>query len=72
MMFVAQTTAKLNETDENNSIIIHEYEELETNNGWKYPKDLTKTDLIVSEDSGLVAIKHLSFDSVSKLYKLEF
>ena len=72
MMFVAQTTAKLNETDENNSIIIHEYEELETNNGWKYPKDLTKTDLIVSEDSGLVAIKHLSFDPVSKLYKLEF
>lgn len=71
MMFMAQTTAKLYETDENNSITIFEYEEVETINGWKYPKDLTREDLIIT-DEGNCAIKHLLFNSDTKQYRLEF
>lgn len=70
-MFVAQTTAKIYETDEMNSLVIFEYEELETASGWKYPKDLTKDDLILT-DEGNKAIKHLLFNAVTHQYRLEF
>ena len=70
-MFVAQTTAKIYETDETNSIIIFEYEELETVSGWKYAKDLTKDDLIIT-DEGNKAIKHLLFNANTHQYRLEF
>lgn len=71
LMFTAQTTAKLYETDENNSITVFEYEEVETTNGWKYPKDLTREDLIIT-DEGNCAVKHLLFNSETKQYRLEF
>lgn len=70
-MFTAQTTAKLYEADETDSIVIHEYEEVETEAGWKYPKDLTKDDLVIT-DVGNRSIKHLSFNTKSRQYKLEF
>lgn len=70
-MFEAQTTVNTYETDEADSVLLYEYEELETVTGWKYPKDLTKEDLVIT-DVGDKPIKHLSFNAKSRQYKLEF
>lgn len=69
MMFTAQTTYDEYEADEDNSFIIHEYEEVETNNGWKYPRDLARGDELITDEGNKPIIGRM-FDPNAKMYRI--
>jgi len=66
-LFVGETT--YGEKDFTDNFEINEYEELETNNGYKYCKDLTQDDLLVT-DEGLFKIKEISYSEQNKTYSI--
>ena len=68
MMFVAQTTYNDYEAKDN-AFIVHEYEEVETNNGWKYPKDLIRGDALIT-DEGIKPITGVGYNQSERLYQI--
>jgi len=71
MLFKASCNAKLNEVGDDNAFTMPEYEEVETTNGWKFPRDLQLGDEVISDDGNLkvAAITPLP---QTREYKLEF
>ena len=53
-----------------NSIELEEYLEIETPNGWKYPRDLKINDIIIT-DEGNALIKSIIFNDSKKTYRIE-
>jgi hypothetical protein len=53
-----------------NSIEIEEYLEVETPDGWKYPRDLKINDMITTDD-GNALIKSIVFNNSKKTYRIE-
>lgn len=59
-LFIADTKYNELETTDN-TIVIPEYSEVKTVDGWRYPKDLTTDDLIESDEATL-KITNIAFD----------
>lgn len=71
MLFKASCNAKLNEVGDDNIFTIPEYEEIETTNGWKFPRDLQLDDKIISDDGNLRVTAIIPLPQTRE-YKLEF
>lgn len=69
MLFKAACEEKEQEVV-NNSIEIEEYLEVETPDGWKYPRDLKINDIIITDD-GNIPIKSIVFNNSMKTYRIE-
>lgn len=70
MLFTASQSAKLYECDENNTVTIAEYEEVETATGWKFPNTLCIGDKILDESGDSAILKNITFNNHK--YTLEF
>ena len=66
-LFIGETT--YNNYEIKDQLTIHEYEELETNNGYKYCKDLSEDDLLVTDEC-LFRIKSKTYSEQNKTYTL--
>jgi DNA polymerase I-like protein with 3'-5' exonuclease and polymerase domains len=69
MLFKAACEEKEQEMVDN-SIEIEEYLEVETPDGWKYPRDLKINDMITTDDSNAL-IKSIVFNNSKKTYRIE-
>jgi DNA polymerase I-like protein with 3'-5' exonuclease and polymerase domains len=69
MLFKAACEEKEQEVVDN-SIEIEEYLEVETPDGWKYPRDLKINDIITT-DEGNTPIKSIVFNNSKKTYRIE-
>ena len=69
MLFKAACDEKEQEVVDN-SIEIDEYLEVETPDGWKYPRDLKINDIITT-DEGNTPIKSIVFNNGKKTYRIE-
>ena len=69
MLFKAQTTAKLVETEDNEPFIVPETDDVETSRGWVRCKNLTLDDLILV-DGVPERLKSIDYNSASREYIL--
>ena len=68
LLFKADTKIEDKDTEEDGSLLLPEYSEVETASGWKYGKDIQIGDVILTEDKTVFTVKDIQ--KLDDIYKL--
>ena len=71
MLFKAQVDEGSVDVDDDNEIVVPEITEVETTDGFRYCRDLTIHDKLLTEEGEVLAIKNIIYNQVNKEYIIQ-